>query len=194
MALTESLMLELGTKVPDFTLSNTNRNFSADVVSVSDFSSAPALLITFICNHCPYVIHLKRAFAQFAREYSSKGLATVAISANDPSTHPADSPSKMTEDADKYTYVFPYLFDETQQVAVDFNAVCTPEFYLFDSNRLLVYRGQFDSSRPGNDVPITGVDLINAVDAVLNDEEVSSHQVPSIGCNIKWKAGTSPSG
>lgn len=187
MALTESTMLALGTKAPDFHLANTNRGLDVETASLSDFSQSEALLVAFICNHCPYVVHIKPAFAAFAREYCSKGLGIAAICSNDATTHPADSPQKMAEDAETYGYVFPYLHDETQDTARAYRAECTPEFYLFDSNLQLAYRGQFDGSRPGNSVQVTGEDLRNAVDALLGGERPSERQLPSVGCSIKWK-------
>ena len=189
MALTESTMLELGTEIPQFSLPNMNKGAGANVVSAADFDEAPALLIAFICNHCPYVIHIKDAFSLFARQYSDRGLAVAAINANDFENYPADSPERMSQESERYGYVFPYLFDESQTTARRFSAVCTPEFYLFDADRRLAYRGQFDGSRPGNGVAVTGEDLRAAADALLSGQAVSTHQLPSIGCSIKWKPG-----
>jgi peroxiredoxin len=188
MALTESKMLPLGTEAPDFSLADP----SGKVHSLSDFEGTPALLVVFMCNHCPYVVHIKKALADFAREYAARGVAIVGISANDPAAFPADAPDKMAEDAKAFGYGFPYLFDESQEVAKAYRAACTPDFFLFDGDRRLVYRGQFDSSRPRNDVPVTGEDLRRAVDAVLDGAEVPEPQVPSIGCSIKWRPGNAP--
>jgi peroxiredoxin len=188
MSLTPSTMLELGTPAPDFRLPDAR----GGTVALADFADAKALLVAFICNHCPYVKHLKEGLARFARDYQDTGLALVAISANDVSSHPDDAPEKMAEDAKRFGYVFPYLYDESQEVAKTYRAACTPEFYLFDGERRLVYRGQFDASRPGNDVPVTGKDLRAAVDAVLAGRPVPAEQAPSIGCNIKWKPGNQP--
>ena len=189
MARTPSTMLPLGTQAPDFTLPDPR---SGGDVSLSDFEGHPALLVMFICNHCPFVIHLKEAIAKLAEEYAEQGLATVAISSNDINTHPDDSPDKMAADAEENGYVFPYLFDESQEVAKAYAAACTPDFYLFDSGRKLVYRGQFDDSRPGNDVPVTGADLRSAIDEVLAGNVPSNEQRPSLGCNIKWTPGQEP--
>ena len=188
MVKTASTMLPLGTSAPDFSLPDVN----GSTVSRSDFSEKP-LLVAFICNHCPFVVHLRDAFTKFASDYQAKGLGLVAVSSNDISTHPDDSPDLMKSDAEKYGYTFPYLYDESQEVAKKYTAACTPDFFLFDQNHKLVYRGQFDDSRPGNGEPITGADLKAAVNAVLAGQEVSSTQYPSIGCNIKWKAGAEPS-
>ncbi len=181
-------MLKLGTKAPDFSLPNTNPQAGGETVDSKDFDGAPALLVAFICNHCPYVVHIRDEFVKFAREYQAKGLAVVAISANDVTTHPQDGPEHMTEYAEKYGYSFPYLYDESQDVAKAYDAACTPDLYLFNSDRELVYRGQFDNSRPNSGRPVTGKDLRTAVDAVLSGQPVPSDQKPSVGCNIKWKA------
>ena len=191
MAETPSNMLPLGTLAPDFTLPNTNSAVNSAVCSLSDFEQSKAVVIAFICNHCPYVVHVKQSFSEYAREYQEKGISVIAISANDISTHPQDGPDRMAEDAARHGYVFPYLYDETQEVARIYDAACTPDFYLFNSDRKLVYRGQFDSSRPGNGVTVTGEDLRNATEALLAGTEISENQVPSVGCNIKWKAGNS---
>ena len=183
MALTESSMLPLGTVAPDFSLPDTEGN----TVCLRDFDGQPALLVIFMCNNCPFVIHLRQALADFAREYSPKGLAIVGISANDIRTHPQDSPEKMAIEKREAGYVFPYLYDESQDVARAYKAACTPDFFLFDGERELVYRGQFDDSRPGNGRAVTGTDLRAAVDAVLGGESVPEDQKPSVGCNIKWK-------
>jgi peroxiredoxin len=183
-------MLPLGTTAPDFQLRNTSANGAA--VALADFKAAPALVVMFICNHCPYVQHLRAALAAFGRECAAKGVAVVAISANDIVSHPEDGPAKMAEEAKAAGYPFPYLYDETQQVAKAYRAACTPDFFLFDRSRRLVYRGQFDASRPGNGIPITGKDLRGAVDAVLKGVPPVLNQAPSMGCNIKWKRGNAP--
>ncbi len=183
MAATPSKMVPLGTKAPPFRLPDP----AGKIVSLDDFADKPALLVMFICNHCPYVKHIRSALAQFAREYIPKGLAIVGINSNDISQYPEDSPEKMAEEAREAGYIFPYLFDETQEVAKAYGAACTPDFFLFDRERKLVYRGQFDDSRPGSNVPVTGADLRAAVDAVLAGRPVPEKQKPSLGCNIKWK-------
>lgn len=188
MALTPSTMLPLGTAAPDFTLPEPA---SGTTVSRTRFMGRP-LLVAFICNHCPYVKHIADAFAEFAREYQDRGLAVVAISANDPGHRAEDGPDFMVEEARKRGYAFPYLFDETQAVAKAYRAACTPDFFLFDADHRLVYRGQFDDSRPGNDRPVTGHDMRDAVNALLAGLPVPEEQVPSIGCNIKWRPGGEP--
>lgn len=188
MALTPSTMLPLGTPAPDFRLPDP----SGKQVSLADFEKAPGLLVAFLCNHCPYVKHIQAGFARFAREQVARGLAVVAINSNDIRSHPDDAPPRMAEEAKRHGYVFPYLVDETQEVAKAFRAACTPEFYLFDAERRLVYRGQFDASRPGNSVPVTGDDLRAACDALLAGRPVSAEQKPGIGCNIKWRPGNEP--
>ncbi len=182
-------MLPLGTKAPDFRLPDTN---GKNVVSLLDFKSANALLVIFMCNHCPYVKHIRSGLAQLARDYMPRGVAMVGISSNDVANYPADSPAKMTEEAKAAAYIFPYLYDETQAVAKAYRAACTPDIYLFDKDQRLVYRGQFDDSRPGNNVPATGKDLRAALEAVLSGKPVPPNQKPSIGCNIKWKPGNEP--
>jgi peroxiredoxin len=189
MALTPSTMLPLGTKAPDFQLPDTE----GKLLSLRDFQSAPALLVMFICNHCPYVKHVRPELAKLAREYRDKGVAVVAISANDPVAFPDDRPELMARVKVEAGYTFPYLFDETQSVAQAYHAACTPDFFVFDRGRSLVYRGQLDESRPGNEIPLSGKDLRAALDAVLAGKPVSSTQKPSIGCNIKWKPGREPS-
>lgn len=188
MAAVSSTMLELGTSAPDFSLLDT----SGKQRSLANFKDAPALLVVFMCNHCPYVKHIRSAFAAFAREYQPKGLAIVGINANDVSTHPDDSPEKMAQEVEAVGYTFPYLYDETQQVAKRYRAACTPDFFLFDNKRELAYRGQFDDSRPGNNAPVTGRDLRAAANAVLKNAAPSPDQTPSMGCNIKWKPGNEP--
>jgi peroxiredoxin len=175
-------------EAPDFSLPDPQgRPWSLD-----DFREAPALLVAFICYHCPYVVHIRRAFAEFAREYREKGLAVVAIAANDVAQYPEDGPEGMAKEIQEAGYTFPYLYDETQEVARAYRAACTPDFFLFDGDRKLVYRGQFDDSRPGSDDPATGKDLREAADAVLEGRPVPEEQRASIGCNIKWKPGRTP--
>jgi len=187
MAETPSNMLKLGTRAPDFTLPNTNPNFPSGNTSLTDFEQSRGVVIAFICNHCPYVIHIKEAISDYAREYAGKGISVIAISANDVVSHPQDGPDKMASDAVRHSYIFPYLYDETQAVAKAYDAACTPDIYLFDSDLKLVYRGQFDSSRPGNQIPVTGEDLRNASEALLAGAAISLDQIPSVGCNIKWR-------
>ncbi len=189
MAVTPSTRLELGTTAPDFHLGDA---VSGKVLSLADFKDAPALVVAFVCNHCPYVKHLGKSLAAFGRDVQAKGVAMVGISSNDVSTHPQDGPEKMAQEAREVGYTFPYLYDETQDVAKAYRAACTPDFYVFDGERRLVYRGQFDDSRPGNKLPITGADLRDAVDAVLEGREISADQKPSMGCNIKWTPGHEP--
>jgi peroxiredoxin len=188
MAETPSTMLPLGTVAPDFSLSDT----SGKVISRADFARAPALLVMFICNHCPYVKHIRAELARLAREYQAKGVAVVGISSNDAHKHPDDGPDKMTDEVKLAGYTFPYLYDESQTVAKAYRAACTPDFFLFDRASKLVYRGQFDESRPGNSVPVTGRDLRAALEAVLAGKPVATNQKPSLGCNIKWKPGNEP--
>jgi peroxiredoxin len=188
MALTPSTMLPLGTTAPDFNLPDTNGN----LVSLADFKDRAALVVIFMCNHCPYVVHIRAGLAQLARDYAPKRVGVVGINSNDVKNYPADSPAKMKEEVKTAGYVFPYLYDETQAVAKAYRAACTPDIYLFDRGRRLVYRGQFDTSRPGNGIPVTGKYLRAALDAVLTGKNTSEFQAPSIGCNIKWKAGNEP--
>lgn len=188
MALTPSTMLALGTTAPDFNLPNIDGRH----VALTDFKAAPVLVVMFICNHCPYVKHLRAALAEFGRECMTKNVAVVAISANDAVGYPEDGPAKMALEAKAAGYPFPYLYDETQRVAKAYRAACTPDFYVFDRGRRLVYRGQFDASRPGNGIPVTGKDLRAAVDAVLKGAAPTLNQAPSMGCNIKWKRGNEP--
>jgi len=189
MAQTASTMLPLGTPAPDFSLPEP---MTGKTVSLGDFQDAPALLVMVICNHCPFVKHIRQGLVQFARDYPAKDLAIVAISANDAANYPDDSPAKIAEEAKTFGYPFPYLHDESQAVAKAYHAACTPDFFLFDASRKLVYRGQFDGSRPGNKLPVTGSDLRAAADALLAGQPVPSAQQPSIGCNIKWKTGHEP--
>jgi peroxiredoxin len=181
-------MLPLGTAAPDFKLPDTN----GKIVALADFKDKAALLVIFMCNHCPYVVHIRAGLAQLARDYVPKNIGIVGINANDAKNYPADSPAKMKDEVKTAGYIFPYLYDESQAVAKAYRAACTPDIFLFDQNRKLVYRGQFDASRPGNGVPVTGKDLRAALDAVLAGKPVSEKQTASIGCNIKWKAGNAP--
>jgi peroxiredoxin len=188
MALTPSTMLPLGTTAPDFKLPDTN----GKTVALADFKDKPALLVLFICNHCPYVKHIRAGLAQLGRDYLLRGVAILAINSNDVENYPDDSPARMKEEVKAAGYLFPYLYDESQAVAKAYRAACTPDIYLFDKNRKLVYRGQFDDSRPGNGIPVTGKDLRAALDAVLSGKPVSPNQKASMGCNIKWKASNEP--
>jgi peroxiredoxin len=189
MALTPSTMLPLGTKAPDFALPNV---VDGQTVSLADLQQAPALLVAFICNHCPFVKHIAPGLAKLARDYQSKGVAVVAISSNNVASHPDDSPEKMKQEAAAREYTFPYLYDENQSVAKAYRAACTPDFYIFDGQQNLVYRGQLDASRPENGIPVTGTDIRAALDAVLAKKPVATEQKPSIGCNIKWTPGNEP--
>ena len=177
-------MLELGTTAPSFSLPDV---VTGDVVGLDRFDGSPALLVMFICRHCPFVKHVQQALAQLGRDYDGKGVGIVAISSNDAADYAEDSPESLAEQARQAGFNFPYLYDETQQAARAYSATCTPDFFLFDSGLHLVYRGQFDASRPGNDVPVTGNDLRAALDAVIAGQPVNPDQRPSIGCNIKWK-------
>ncbi len=188
MVLTASTMLPLGTKAPSFSL----KDAGGRIVSLEDFKDAKALLVIFMCNHCPYVKHVSKALAALTKEYMAKGVAAVGINSNDAEKYPDDSPANMTKEAKAAGYAFPYLFDETQAVAKAYRAACTPEFYVFDGNQKLVYRGQMDDSRPGNNIPVTGIDLRHALDAVLAGSEITGEQRPGMGCNIKWKPGNEP--
>ena len=188
MARTPSTMLELGTKAPDFQLPD----FDGKQHSLSDFAESPALLVVFTCNHCPFVKHIRPEFARFATEYLPRGLAIAAIVSNDLEAYPQDGPAAMRQEAAEFGYAFPYLIDESQEVAKAYRAACTPDFFLFDQQRRLVYRGQFDGSRPGTGDPVTGKDLRAAVDALLSGTEVPTEQRPSLGCNIKWKPELAP--
>ncbi len=176
-------MLPLGTTAPEFRLPDP----AGKVYSLSDFKSAKALAVFFICNHCPYVKHIRAGLSQYVRDYQSRGVAVVAISANDAVNYPDDSPAKMALESKAAGYIFPYLYDETQEVAKAYQAACTPDIYLFDASQKLVYRGQFDDARPGNGAPVTGKDLRAATDALLAGKPISEKQTPSMGCNIKWK-------
>lgn len=189
MVLTPSTMLRLGTKAPDFSLPEV---VSGKNVSLADFSGRKALLVMFICRHCPYVQHIKKELARLGRDYSSRDAGMVAISANDARNYPDDSPQSLKAFAQEEGFTFPFCYDESQQTAKAYTAACTPDFFLFDQERKLVYRGQLDDSRPENGKPVTGKDLRAALEAVLAGRPVSPDQKPSIGCNIKWKRGNEP--
>ena len=188
MAATASTMLPLGTRAPDFHLPDP----AGTLVSRDDFANCPALLVMFLCNHCPYVRHVAEEVVRVAREYQARGVGVVAISSNDVSQHPEDGPAAMAEVAVAMRATFPYLYDESQDVAKAYRAACTPDFFLFDADRRLVYRGQLDGARPGNEVPVNGHDLRAAFDAVLAGRPAPEPQLPSLGCNIKWKPGNEP--
>ena len=190
MSLTPSTMLPLGTKAIDFDLKDV---VSGNQVSLKNFEDRKALLVMFICKHCPYVKHTQSEIAKIGKDYGNKSLGIVAISANDVSAYPEDSPEGMKEQAEEVGFTFPYCFDETQETAKAYTAACTPDFFLFDRQRELVYRGQLDGSRPGNNVLLTGGDLRAAIDMVLEGEQVNPKQKPSMGCSIKWKSGNEPS-
>jgi peroxiredoxin len=181
-------MLPLGTKAPEFSLPDP----SGQAVSLCDFTGKSALLIIFMCNHCPFVKHIRSGLAQLARDYLLRGVAVVGINSNDVANYPDDSPAMMAKEARAAGYLFPYVYDETQAVAKAYHAACTPDFFLFDQEQRLVYRGQLDDSRPGNNLPVTGKDLCAALEAVLAGKPVSPNQKPSIGCNIKWQPGNEP--
>lgn len=187
MARTESTMLELGTHAPGFRL----LDFRGHMYELQDYADEP-VVIAFICNHCPYVKHIRRELARFGRDYQHQGIGILAINSNDPASHPEDGREGMAHEAAEAGYVFPYLIDETQEVAKAYRAACTPDFYVLDEFHRVVYRGQFDSSRPGNDEPVTGADLRAAVDAVLAGRRLTADQKPSMGCNIKWRPGNEP--
>jgi len=180
-------MLPLGTPAPAFKLPDT----TGKTVALSDFRGKP-VLVMFICNHCPFVKHISTQLAQLARDYQARGVGIVGINSNDVANYPDDSPEKMKEEVARTGYTFPYLYDESQAVAKAYHAACTPDFFLFDTEHRLVYRGQLDDSRPSNAVPVSGKDLRAALDAVLSGKDVPKDQKPSIGCNIKWKTGQEP--
>ena len=188
MVRTASTMLELGTRAPDFTLSN----IDGQSLSLSDFRDRKGLVIIFMCNHCPYVKHVAPELTRLSNDYMAKGIGFVGINSNDSVAHPEDSPEMMKAEAAKQGYKFPYLHDATQSVAVAYNAACTPDIFVFDSALRLVYRGQLDDSRPKSDKPLTGKDLRSALDSLLAGKCVSNEQRPSVGCNIKWKEGSEP--
>jgi peroxiredoxin len=185
---TPSTMVPLGTKAPAFRLPDTD----GKLASIEDFKGNPALLVVFLCNHCPFVKHVLPHFVELAREYQGRGVGIVGISSNDVESYPDDSPEKMAGLSKSMGFTFPYLYDESQEVAKAYGAACTPDFYLFDGDLRLVYRGQMDDSRPGNGRPVTGADLRAAMDAVLEGKPLSAEQKPSVGCNIKWKPGNEP--
>ncbi len=188
MALTPSTMRPLGTPAPELGIPD----IDGHPVVLDDFKMAQGLVVAFLCNHCPYVKHVREGFAAFGREYMAKGIAIVAVNSNDAAQYPDDAPDKMVLEVHDAGYPFPYLYDAAQTVAKAYRAACTPDFFLFDGDRNLAYRGQFDGSRPGNSVPVTGADLRAACDAVLAGQPVPGEQKPSLGCNIKWKAGEAP--
>lgn len=188
MAVTASRMLELGTSAPDFSLPDTQ----GKIVSLAGFDKSPALLVIFLCNHCPFVKHVLSNLVKLIEDYQTRGVAVVGINSNDVENYPEDSPDMMAKLAKQSGFTFPYLYDETQEVAKAYSAACTPDFFLFDGDRTLVYRGQMDDSRPGNGIPVTGADLTAAIDAVLSGKPAAEKQKPSMGCNIKWKQGNEP--
>ena len=189
MARTPSTMLSLGTKAPDFSLPDT---VSGSIISLNDFQDKQGLLVIFLCQHCPFVIHVKSELAKLGQDYIPKNLGIVAISSNDVENYPDDSPEKLNAMAEEYSFNFPVCYDETQAVAKAYQAACTPDFFLFDRDLNLVYRGQLDDSRPSLDIPVTGKDLRSAIDALLSNQPIPEEQKPSLGCNIKWKAGNEP--
>ena len=184
-----STMLPLGTSAPDFSLRD---SATGDTVSLTDLEAKPVVLVMFISNHCPYVKHVAAELARIGSDYGSQGVGVVAIGSNDIKNYPADAPARMVEFAAAHGFTFPYLFDESQEVALAYRAACTPDLFVFDTERALVYRGQLDGARPSNDVPVDGRDLRAALDAALDGAPIAERQVPSIGCNIKWKAGNEP--
>ena len=186
MAATESEMLPLGTVAPNFSLPDPDGTIHTLA------KQADAFLVMFICNHCPFVKHVREELARLGRDYLDRNVAVYAINSNDASSYPGDSPVRMKEESVTWGYTFPYLIDASQNVAKAYHAMCTPDFYVFDARKRLVYRGQLDAGRPSNDIPVTGVDIRGALDAVLGGKEVSAEQVPSIGCSIKWKSGNEP--
>jgi peroxiredoxin len=188
MVATPSMMLALGTPAPSFSLPDTDGR----IVTLDDWSDARALLVMFICNHCPYVKHVQSELARLGVDYADRSVGIVAISSNDALAYPQDGPAQMKREKQAAGYPFPYLYDETQEVARAYQAACTPDFYVFDADRRLVYRGQLDDSRPGNGLPVTGADVRGALDALLTGQAVAEAQRPSLGCNIKWKPGRSP--
>lgn len=184
MARTPSTMIPLGTRAPEFSLPDT---ISGKELSLNDVKGEKGTLVMFICNHCPYVLHVNEQLVHLGNDYQPNGIKLVAINSNDVSKYPEDSPEKMKKVAARLGYTFPYLYDETQEVAKAYDAACTPDFFLFDAEMRLVYRGQLDGARPGNDEPVTGHDLREAMDALLYGEEIPQDQKPSLGCNIKWR-------
>jgi peroxiredoxin len=188
MVAVNSTMLPLGTKAPEFELPDTN----GKMVSLADLDKSRAMVVIFMCNHCPYVKHIRAGLAQLALDYVSRGVAIVGINSNDVENYPADGPKKMAEEAKAAGYIFPYLYDGTQEVAKAYRAACTPDLYVFDGEQRLAYRGQFDDSRPGNNIPVTGKDVRSALDALLAGKTMPPNQKASVGCNIKWKPGNEP--
>ena len=188
MTATSSTMLTLGTSAPDFSLPDTE----GKTVSLADFEGAPALLVIFMCNHCPYVKHILNDLVELAKEYQAKGAAVVGINSNDVTNYPEDRPEMMANLVKEAGFTFPYLYDEMQEVAKAYNAACTPDFFLFDREMRLAYRGQMDDSRPGSNIPVTGADLTAAIEAVIAGRKVNPEQKPGMGCNIKWKTGNRP--
>jgi thiol-disulfide isomerase/thioredoxin len=189
MARTPSQMVDLGTEAPNFSLPDV---VSGKTISLDGFPDAKGFMIAFICNHCPFVQLIRHEFARYGREYTGKGIAVIAINSNDTVAHPEDGPDAMRDDARRFGYTFPYCLDEDQSVAKAYQAACTPDLYLFDADRKLVYRGQFDDARPGSDAPVTGSDLRAATDALLGGQTIPEDQKASLGCNIKWKPGNEP--
>ena len=189
MAETPSRMIELGTMAPEFTLPDV---VSGQMVSLNSFAGRKALLVMFICPHCPFVKHVQEELARLGRDYHDRDVAIIAISSNDAESYPDDSPPRLKDMAERLGLRFPFCYDESQEIAKAYGAECTPDFFLFDATRKLVYRGQLDGSRPGNGVPVTGIDLRLALDSVLSGLPVDRNQKPSIGCNIKWKPGNEP--
>jgi thiol-disulfide isomerase/thioredoxin len=189
MARTPSQMVDLGTEAPNFSLPDV---VSGKNISLDGFPDAKGFMIAFICNHCPFVQLIRHEFARYGREYTGKGIAVIAINSNDTVAHPEDGPDAMRDDARRFGYTFPYCLDEDQSVAKAYQAACTPDLYLFDADRKLVYRGQFDDARPGSDAPVTGSDLRAATDALLGGQTIPEDQKASLGCNIKWKPGNEP--
>lgn len=188
MVVTASTMFELGVSAPNFSLPDTQGN----IVSLKDFKNAKAFLVMFMCNHCPFVKHVLRNLVSIVKDFQTKGVSVVGINSNDVTTVPEDRPDMMSRAAKDIGFTFPYLYDESQEVAKAYHAACTPDFFLFDAQRKLVYRGQMDDSRPGNNVPVTGEDLIAAVNSLLQGTKISEKQKPSMGCNIKWRSGNEP--
>ena len=184
MAETPSAMIKLGTEAPKFKLPDT---VSGNTISLDEIKSDKATVVMFICNHCPYVIHIVEVLSRLAKEYKEKGVSFLAISSNDVKNYPQDAPDKMKEFAEEFNFSFPYLYDETQEVAKAYDAQCTPDIFVYDNDLKLVYRGQFDDSRPSKDTPVTGKDLKAALDAMIENRPVDKNQIPSVGCNIKWK-------
>lgn len=189
MSLTESTMLALGAEAPAFTLTDA---VSGKAVSLDDVAGEKGTLVMFLCTHCPFVVHVQKEIAKLSADYANKPLGIVGISSNWTGSHPQDGPEGLRKQAEEQGFRFPYVFDESQEVAKAYKAACTPDIYLFDGDRKLAYRGRLDGSRPGNDVPVTGEDLRAAIDALLEDKPVPAEQIPSAGCNIKWKPGNEP--